>query len=511
MLRSTQFPEDGGPLAHPIRPESYIEISNFYTATVYNKGAEVIRMMHTILGPAKFRAGTDLYFDRHDGEAATCEDFVKAMEDASGTDLSDFRLWYSQAGTPRVRANLEHREGEGRAHLILEQEVPPTPGQPVKKPMPIPLKIALFGELTGEKHTDRLVLLDQPRQEIVLEGIGERPVLSINRDFSAPVVLETNRTAEDLAFLSANDDNPFARYEAMQQLMLETLTKRAAGGNPDHEAVIEAVRLTLTNQALDPAFIGEAVLLPSEAFVGDHMALVDPEAIHKAREQLRAELGDQLGSIWRGVYSANAANRYEYSPSAKGARRLRTVALGYMMASGTEESAAIAMRQFSEADNMTDRQGALGLLASSDTPERERALSDFYRRYRDNGLVLDKWFMVQALSTRDDTPEAVARLAGHPDFTLSNPNRMRSLVSAFASNQRAFHDASGRGYRFLADMIVAADKLNPQTAARLVPPLGRWRRFDEQRAALMKAELGRIVETPGLSKDVFEQASKSLA
>jgi aminopeptidase N len=395
--------------------------------------------------------------------------------------------------------------------LVVEQDMAPTPGQPVKKPMPIPLRIALFGGLTGKKYAERLVLLEEQAQEIVLEGIGERPVLSINRDFSAPVVVETDRTPEDLAFLSARDDNPFARYEAMQQLMLEVLVKAVSTGAGSYEAVVEAVRKTLTDEALDPAFVAEAVLPPTESFVGDHLPLVDPDAVHRAREALRSELGNELSTLWRSVYAANAANGYEYSPSAKGARRLRTVALGYLMASGAEDAPQMAMRQFSGADNMTDRQGALALLANSETDEREQALSAFYERYRDNALVLDKWFMVQALSTRSDTSGAAAALAGHPDFTLSNPNRLRALVSAFASNQRAFHAASGEGYRFLADMILAVDKLNPQTAARLVPPLGRWRRFDEGRAALMKAELGRIVGTPGLSKDVFEQASKSLA
>jgi aminopeptidase N len=511
MLRAAQFPEDAGPLAHPIRPESYIEISNFYTATVYNKGAEVIRMMHTLLGPEKFRAGTDLYFERHDGEAATCEDFVKAMEEASGVDLSNFRLWYSQAGTPKVRARLSHKDGEGRAHLVLEQEVPPTPGQSDKKPMPIPLKVSLFGELTGEKYDDRLVLLDEAKKEIVLDGIGERPVLSINRDFSAPVIIEADRSAADLAFLSARDDNPFARYEAMQQLMLDTLIAAVSKGSADHQPVIDAVRETLGNEALDPAFIAEAVLLPSEAFIGDQMLVVDPDAIHSAREALRADLGQQLERLWRLAYESNIANRFEYSPSAKGARRLRTVALGYLMAGGAADAAGIAVRQFQGADNMTDRQGALGILTNSDTEEREQALAAFYTRYRDNALVLDKWFTVQALSTREDTPEEVERLARHRDFTLANPNRLRSLVGAFAVNQRAFHHPSGRGYRFLADMILDVNKLNPQTAAKLVPPLGRWRRFDEKRARLMKSELQRMVETAGLSKDVFEQASKSLA
>ncbi|HEX8401517.1 MAG TPA: aminopeptidase N [Allosphingosinicella sp.] len=511
VLRAAQFPEDAGPLAHPIRPESYIEITNFYTATVYNKGAEVIRMLHTMLGAETFRAGSDLYFERHDGEAATCEDFIKAMEDASGLDLSRFRLWYAQAGTPKVRARLGHGAAEGRVYLLLEQEVPPTPGQPFKQVMPIPLKLALFGELTGDKLDERTVILDEAAHEIVLDGIGERPILSINRDFSAPVTIDSDRDAADLAFLSARDDDPFARYEAMQQLMLLTLTAAITGETADTDAVVEAVRETLTNRDLDPAFIAEAVLLPSEAFIGDNMALVDPDAIHRAREALRTTLGTELVNLWRAAYASASANRFEYSPAAKGARRLRSVSLGYLLASGAADAPAIAMRQFNEADNMTHRQGALTALSGSNAPEREAALNGFYQRYRDNPLVLDKWFTAQAMATRDDTVQVVQALARHPDFTLANPNRIRALVGAFAANQRAFNQASGEGYRFLTDMILAVDKLNPQTAARLVPPLGRWRRFDEGRAGLMRTELQRIVDTPGLSKDVFEQASKSLA
>ncbi len=509
MLRAAQFPEDAGPLAHPVRPDSYIEISNFYTATVYNKGAELIRMMHTILGPEAFRAGCDLYFDRHDGQAVTCEDFVRAMEAASGADLGQFRLWYSQAGTPKVTARLA-RDGDA-VTLELAQEVPPTPGQSDKQPMAIPLRVALLDEATGKAVDARLVVLDAATASVPLAGAPARPVLSINRDFSAPVTVETDRAAADLAFLSGCDDDPFARYEAMQQLMLDTLVAGVTSGAADHGSVVDAVRRTLTDETLDPAFIAETVLLPSESFIGDRMAQVDPEAIHRAREALRADLGTALDDLWRGAYAASAANRYEYSPAAKGARRLRTIALGYIAATGAADAPALARRQFDEADNMTDRQGALGVLVNGDAPEREPALAAFYDRYKGNALVIDKWFTTQALSTRADTPELVEALARHPDFTLSNPNRLRALVGAFSVNQRAFHDASGRGYRFLADMILAEDKLNPQTAAKLVPPLGRWRRFDADRAALMRAELERIVTTDGLSKDVFEQASKSLA
>jgi aminopeptidase N len=409
-----------------------------------------------------------------------------------------------------VKASLEHAPGSARATLRLSQQVPPTPGQPDKQPMPIPLRIALFGERSGEKLEEQLAVLVGQETEIHFDGISERPVLSINRGFSAPVIVGTDRTGVDLAFLSARDDDPVARYEAMQQLMLSTLVDAVSGLEADQEAVVEAVRETLANEALDPAFVAEAVLLPSEAYVGDHMLVVDPDAIRVAREGLRRRLAEALEGQWRDAYAANAANRFEYSPAAKGARRLRTVALGYLMASGAEDAPALAMRQFEDADNMTDRQGALGALTNSQAPEREAALRGFYDRFRDDALVLDKWFTVQALSTRDDALDQVEALARHPDFSLSNPNRMRALVGAFAANQRAFHDASGRGYRFLADTILKVDALNPQTAARLVPPLGRWRRFDETRQALMRAELERIVAAPGLSKDVFEQASKSL-
>ncbi|NYT42515.1 aminopeptidase N [Sphingomonas sp. R-74633] len=508
-LRASQFPEDSGPLAHPVRPDEYIEISNFYTATIYNKGAEVIRMMSTILGPDKFRAATDLYFDRFDGTAATCEDFVQCMEEAGGVDLQQFRRWYSQAGTPRVSANLA-QEG-GRARLTLAQTVPPTPGQPVKEPMVLPLKIKLFGGFTGRPMCDeQLVLLKDASQEIVFENLSEAPVLSINRGFSAPVIVETNRTAKDLAFLSAHDDDPFARYEAMQQLMLDTLVAAVASGKGEHAAAIEAVRNTLTDSALDPAFVAEAVLLPSDSFVGDQMAVVDPDAIFAAREALRADLGKALEGEWRAAYDGAQANRFEYSPAAKGARRVKTVSLGYIAASGAADAAELAYGQFEAADNMTDRQGALTTLVNGASDKREAALSAFYQRYHGNALVLDKWFQTQALSSRDDAAQAVEALAAHKDFTLANPNRARSLIGAFSVNQRAFHDISGRGYRFVADQLIALDRLNPQTAAKLVPPLGRWKRFDAARAAKMRAELERIVAAPGLSKDMFEQASKSL-
>lgn len=511
MLRAAQFPEDAGPLAHPVRPESYIEISNFYTATIYNKGAELIRMMQAILGPHDFRKGSDLYFDRHDGTAATCEDFVTAMEDASAADLGQFRRWYSQSGTPKVTAKLEYEAEAARAVLTLSQSVPATPGQLDKQPMAIPLKTALLGERSGRPIvSEHLVMLNDEQQEIVFEGLSERPVLSINRNFTAPIAMDSEKDPATLAFLSAHDDDPFARYEAMQQLMVETIIDAVSGRSVDHGPVIEAVRRILTDPDLDKAFVAEAILLPSESFVGDQMLIVDPDAIHQAREALRVDLGQMLAEDWRSAYAASSGNAFAYNPAAKGLRRLRAVALGYVAASGADDASRFATDQFERADNMTDRQAALGVLANSEWPERIAALEDFYKRYQDDALVLDKWFMVQALSTRDDTMVAVEALSGHPDFSIDNPNRLRSLVGAFGGNQRAFHAASGKGYQFLADFILRADAINPQTAARLLPPLGKWRRFDEERGAMMRAELERILAAPNLSKDVFEQASKSL-
>ncbi|MEO7634603.1 MAG: aminopeptidase N [Sphingomicrobium sp.] len=512
VLRAAQFPEDAGPLAHPVRPDSYIEISNFYTATVYNKGAELIRMFHTMLGTDKFRAGTDLYFDRHDGEAATCDDFVQALEDGSGDDLSAFKVWYGQAGTPKVTARLEHDPASRSATLHLTQHIAPTPHQSSKQPMPIPLRTALIGEASGsEIAAERLIVLDQKSMDVRFDDVAEAPLLSINRGFSAPIVIEVERRPGELERLAQVDGDPFARYEAIQELMMRALLAGARGAAVDAAAVIEAIGATLQSNALEPAFKAEAIILPSEAAIADRMELVDPDAIHAAREDLRRAVGEALGKSLFAAHKACTASGDDLSPAAKGVRRLRTVTLGLIAAGDPAQGAALAKAQFDAAENMTDRQGALGVLVSLDAPQRDAALAAFYERFRAEPLVLDKWFALQASAQRGDTVAAVEKLAEHPDFTLSNPNRLRALAGTFGANHWAFHDASGRGYAFLADMILAADQLNPQIAARMVPPLGRWRRFEPRRAALMRAQLERVVGTAGLSKDVFEQASKSLA
>ena len=512
ILRAVQFPEDQGPLAHPVRPDSYIEISNFYTATVYNKGAELIRMFHTMLGPEKFRAGTDLYFERNDGEAATCDDFVAALEEASGVDLSAFKIWYSQAGTPKVRARLEHDASAGTATLHLEQHVGPTPGDPLKQPLPIPLRTALISSDSGDEIVaEQLIVHDQARQSFTFAGVNEKPLLSINRGFSAPVVMHVERAPGELERLAATDTDPFARYEAIQELMMRALVAGVDGESQDAEPVIRAIGATLRSNALDPAFKAEAVMLPSETLIAERLDVVDPDAIHRSRDALRFAVGSALKDDLLAVYGIDGAPGGDLSPAAKGVRRLRTVALGLLAGADEPRAASLAQAQFDRADNMTDRQGALGILVSTHAPERAQALEAFYHRFRNDPLVLDKWFALQAAAQRPETVDEVLRLAGHEDFAITNPNRLRSLAGTFAGNHWAFHSADGRGYDFLADMIVTADKLNPQIAARLVPPLGRWRRFEPKRSAMMRDALERIAATRGLSKDVYEQVTKSLA
>ncbi|MEW4468347.1 aminopeptidase N [Parasphingorhabdus sp. JC815] len=511
ILRAAQFPEDSGPLAHPIRPESYQEISNFYTATIYNKGAEVIRMMATLLGPERFRKGTDLYFDRHDGEAATCEDFVVAMEDGGDIDLKQFRSWYETAGTPRVSAKLSHDPQTSTATLDLKQTLSAGGAPPAASDMVIPLKIALLDPETGAHSGEKLITLDQAEQSFTFEGYKERPVLSINRGFSAPIILESSRTAEELAFLSSHDDDPFARFEAMQQLMTSYLVAQITGAPADRDIILQAVGAVLADETIDRAFLAELVQLPSEAFLADQMAEVDPQAIHDAREKLRGKIGVQFERKFRRLYKQCEPGEFSLDAPARADRKLRNVALSYIAASQVEDAAELAFDQFRNANNMTAMQGALTVLSHMEAKQRTWAFEDFFKQFKDNALVLDKWFTLQALSQRSDTVKRVERLAKHPSFTLANPNRVRALYAGFTSNPVRFHDPSGQGYQMLADMIIALDGQNPQTAARFIPPLGRWRRYEQGRSQLMRQALEKIAATPELSKDVSEQVSRSLA
>ena len=518
ILRAAQFPEDSGPLAHPIRPDAYQEISNFYTATVYNKGAEVIRMMTVLAGPERFRKGTDLYFDRHDGEAATCEDFVRAIEDGAGLDLKQFRRWYEQAGTPRVTATLTHA-GE-TAMLTLSQTVPATPGQPDKQPMVIPLRTALFDRATGKHGGEQVLVLTEAEQTFTFPGFAQAPVLSINRGFSAPVAIDMPMATADLVFLAAHDDDPFARYEAMQQLMVRHLVAAVSDELTEAARVegLAAIRdvyaAVLADAVLDDLMRGELLILPGEGYIAEQLAQADPSRIHAEREALKRGLGSELAPAWQALHDRCTAVPYSLDAAARGARKLKTQALVYLAASAPVEAARRAKAQYDAADNMTDRQGALmvlaGISASECDTDRRASLADFHDRFAGNALVIDKWFSIQAGALHPETLAHVTALAGHADFTLTNPNRVRALYMAFAANPQAFHAASGAGYRMIADLILTLDPINGNVAARFVPPLGRWRRIEPARAALMRAELERIAAAPGLSRDVREQVSKSL-
>ena len=504
-LRGAQFPEDAGPLAHPIRPDAYIEIGNFYTSTVYNKGAEVIRMLSVLLGPKAFRAGTDLYFDRFDGQAVTTDDWLDVMAEASGRDLGSFRRWYAQAGTPRITAAVTHDVSSATAKVTLTQAVPPTPGQPVKEPMAMPFRIALLGRTSGRRLGDEALVTVDGTGEVTFGGVDEPPLMSLNRGFSAPVIVVADQSRADLALLAAHDDDPFARWEATQRLALDLLSS-----DDDPADLVATVKATLA-AGLDPEFTAEAILLPTEAVVGEAAAVIDVDAIHRRRQAARSAIALKLNDDLWSAYHGNGSNRYELTPEAKGRRALKNVALGYLMVGGDPAAADAAWTQLVSSDNMTDRIAALGALVNGSVERRDAALAWFYDRHRGNPLVVDKWFAVQATSLQPDTFTRVVSLRSHPDFNPGNPNRLRSLIGAFGVNQVRFHAIGGEGYRFLADEVIDIGRTNPGAAARLAVPLGRWRRFDAVRSALMRTELERIAAVPNLSRDVFEIVSKSLS
>jgi len=461
------------------------------------KGAEIVRMIHGVIGAQAFRAGADLYFARHDGRGATCEDFLRAMEDASGRDLGGFLRWYQTEGTPRLCAVLSHEPAARRVTLALTVDLP----------VPVPLQVALFGSESGIRLAERLVLFEGA-DEVVFENIAERPVLSINRGFSAPVAIEAQRGIADLALLAIHDDDPFARHEAMQLLMVETLRARAQGGEADFAIVVEAIRHALADDELERGLVAELASLPPEGLIGEAMERIDPGTIHAASNALRAELSRALEREWRAAQAAAADDGN--SAAAKGVRRLRSVALGYLLAGGVTDGGALALRQFEQAETMTDREGALRALADSAAPERERALAAFHTRYRHDARLLDKWFAVQAGSARFDTIEIAPRLLAHPDFTLAHPGRLGAIVGSFAATAHAFHDPSGRGYRFLADVAMVADRSDPAAGVRMVQALAGWRRFEPARSELMRAQLERIAATPGVSSALGASVSTGL-
>ncbi|UKV12700.1 aminopeptidase N [Thalassospiraceae bacterium SW-3-3] len=522
QLRARQFPEDGGPLAHPVRPDSYMEINNFYTATVYEKGAELIRMMHTLLGADGYRKGIDLYFDRHDGQAVTCDDFAKAMEDANEVDLSQLKIWYSQAGTPSLSWHGEHDADTKQFHLTVAQKTEPTPGQPDKVALHMPIAIGLLGR-DGRELVSRTVQLTEAEQEFVFDNIDQVPVVSFNRGFSAPVNVATEQPHEELVFLMGHDSDAFNRWEAGQKyataLMLSAIAEFEKNGGDADAALgdvtefVAAMRATLINDDLDKAFRADALVLPGEEFLSEQRKPANPEAIHQVRNALRKRIGSDLRAEFGNAYHQNASNA-AFAPDAEsaGQRALRATALSYLVASGEGEFADLAAEQYRTADNMTDRMAALSVLNHLDHPGRAEALADFEARFGKDTVVMDKWFGLQAMSSRGDTLARVKDLMSHPLFTMRNPNKVRSLIGAFAmANPRHFHAADGSGYAFYTDRLIELDDINPQVAARLCAPLGKWAKYDEARADLMKAALDRILAKPDISRDLYEIASKSRA
>ena len=533
MLRASQFPEDAGPMAHPIRPDSYQEINNFYTATVYQKGAEVIRMLHTLLGREGFRNGMDLYFSYHDGQAVTCDDFVGCMAEANGADLDLFMRWYSQAGTPRLKADGVYDADSRSYTLTLAQRTPPTPGQPEKLPLHLPVAVGLIGpdgrdlplQLDGEAHvgdTTRVLELKEASQTWRFVGVDAEPVPSVLRGYSAPVILDIAEDDTRLAFRMAHDADPFNRWDAAQRYMERVvlgLAAAAAAGQPLEvpQAFGHAFRALLVNDGLDPAFVAETLALPSEAYLLERMEPADPAPLRAALIHLMRELGQALQADFLTRYmDLEVAGEYRYHPADAGRRALRNLCLRYMTAWGGPTAVQLASLQFDTAGNMTERYGALAALVHSDAPERFKALEAFHERYRDDALVLDKWFQLQAGAWRwsDAAPatlEQVRELMGNPAFSLSNPNKVYALLGGyFKANPAEFHRADGAGYAFWAEQVIALDRSNPQVASRMARALEGWRKFTPEIQARIRPALEQVAGTAGLSPDVAEIVGKAL-
>jgi len=529
LLRGLQFSQDAGPMAHPVRPDSYIEINNFYTVTVYNKGAEVVRMLHTLLGEAGFRAGMDRYFQCHDGQAVTCDDFVAAMENTNDRDLGQFRRWYGQAGTPRLEITGEYRPETQEYLLTVRQSCPPTPGQSHKEPLHIPLAMGLVGQsgqdlplqLAGENtpapDTTRVLEITDSEQRFRFVNVAEMPVPSLLRDFSAPVRLEMACSDAELAFLLAHDSDNFNRWDAGQQLAIRTLlamvARRARGEDwqrvPDTLGM--ALGAVLDDAERDPALVEQILDLPSETYLGEQMTVIDVEGIHQCRQYLLRVLASQLRARLESTYQRLQGQPHALDAASMGRRVLKNRCLAYLMALADGAALERCLAQYRQADNMTDQLASLRLLAHHDVAGRAEALEDFYRRWQGESLVVDKWFSLQATSPLPGTLAEVRRLMQQPAFSLKNPNKVRSLIGAFCqANPSQFHAADGAGYGFLADQVMALDSLNPQVAARLVSPFTRWRQFDEHRQRLMRGQLERIHRLDGLSADVYEVVAKSL-
>ena len=518
-LRSYQFKEDAGPMAHPVRPDSYQEINNFYTVTIYEKGAEVIRMMHAMMGVEGFRKGTDLYFNTFDGQAVTTEDFVQSMEKANGVDLTQFRLWYTQSGTPEL--SVEQSFSNGTARLDFSQTCPDTPGQSDKKPFQIPVSLALF-DINGTKLREETVVINQAQQSVEFDGLESAPMVSILRDFSAPVKLSFNQTDEELAALAACDDNGFARWESLQRLILNLLLP-AINDGALNDAKYQALLATYTSllnvyfdnvesgAEQDSAMLAEMLRLPTSAYIAQLVTQVDPQAVVAMRAELQKRLATDLEALLMRVYEANKrSGEFSLSSESMAQRALQNTALSYLVACEKQANYELAAEQFNQADNMTDSIAAFTAIAHSSWSEKQDVINGFYTKWQSDTLVLDKWFAIQAMSPEADTLSVVSQLMNVAEFAMNNPNKVRSLIGAFASNMTAFHKQDGSGYAFIADKVIELNGINPQIAARLVGVFNNWKTFTEPYSSLMKKELERINAHTELTKDVKEIVSKAL-
>ena len=523
IMRTVQFAEDGGPMAHPVQPDSFIEISNFYTVTIYEKGAEVVGMLHKILGKEGFRKGTDLYFERHDGQAVTIHEFVQALQDANNIDLTLFKRWYKQAGTPVVQAESRYDASTQQLHLTLRQHCPDTPGQSNKLPMWIPIQLGLIGS-NGEDlpvqvepasawtAASQVLHLTDAEQTFVFSGLAEAPRLSLLRDFSAPVKLEYEQSDEDLLFLLQHDRDGFNRWDAGQRLMLRWIDRARNGRFRLAAAEQQALSALLADTQLDPAMVAYLLNLPSEAYIAEFSAVIDPLAIHNARRQVQQALAVALASDFAACYQRlHSTAPYQPQPAAMAARSLKNLALSYWVKSSAE-GVAQAQRQYQQADNMTDQMAALvALVNSGERAQAEALLEDFWQRWQHDPLVVNQWLAVQAGSAEFGTVEQVQALLQHEAFDWRNPNKVRSVLGAFANQSLVnFHRADGAGYDLLADAVLKLNDSNPQIAARLLTPLTRWQRLVPAAGQAMQARLQRIMAHDSLSKDVYEVVSKSL-
>ncbi len=520
ILRSHQFREDSGPMAHSVRPDSYLEINNFYTVTVYNKGAEVIRMMHTLLGKEGFRKGMDLYFKRHDGQAVTCDDFVAAMADASGVDLTQFKLWYSQAGTPLLRVAEEWFPEEGRYSITVRQSCPVTGDRKEKKPFHIPIVIGLLDKDGNDIEQGNITLqLKLAEERFEFSGLSERPVLSFLRGFSAPVKVESWQGRKQLSFLIQHDSDDFNRWDAAYSFSEQVIIENVALLQQQKEMhldplYLKSVKHLLCDRNGDRSLIAMALTLPEEMYLAQQMEVVDPVNIHKAVRFVREQISLHLKHDLQSVYSDNTSSAsYSLSPDDMAKRKLKNCCLSYLLAANrpVAEEVERAVSQYRSSDNMTDMLAALAVISRCDIPEREELLQDFYETWKDDTLIVDKWLILQASAGLADTLERVKTLMQHPAFSMTNPNKVRSLIGAFGANHVCFHAENGEGYRFLADQILSLDSTNPQIASRLTSPFSTWKRYDRKRQELMETQLQRIIAKEGLSAGVYEMVQRSLA